>query len=97
MDVIIWIIIYLVIVNVIGFLMMGADKSRARRKAWRIPEAHLFIVALIGGSVGAILGMYIFRHKTRHWYFVWGLPIILVIQIALITVLFFSPLEIKLF
>ena len=98
MNVILWIIIYLIIVNVVGFLMMGADKSRARRRAWRIPEAHLFIVALIGGSLGACLGMYIFRHKTRHWYFVWGLPIILVIQIVLIIFLiFFSPLEITLF
>ena len=97
MNVILWLGIYLIVVNLAGFAMMGIDKSRARKRAWRIPEAHLFIVALIGGALGACLGMYVFRHKTRHWYFVWGLPIILVIQIILIVLLFFSPLEITLF
>jgi len=77
--------------------MMGIDKSRARKRAWRIPEAHLFIVALIGGSLGSIVGMYTFRHKTRHWYFTIGMPVILVIQIALIIAVYLSPLQFKLF
>ncbi len=97
MNVLLWLVIYLVVVNLIGFSMMGIDKSRARRRAWRIPEAHLIIVALIGGSVGAILGMWLFRHKTRHWYFAYGLPVILVLQIAVVIALILSPLQISLF
>ncbi len=97
MNVLLWLVIYLVVVNLLGFSMMGIDKSRARRRAWRIPEAHLIIVALIGGSVGAILGMWLFRHKTRHWYFAYGLPIILVLQIAVVIALILSPLQISLF
>lgn len=64
--------------------MMGIDKARARRRAFRIPEARLFFVALIGGSIGSILGMYTFHHKTRHWYFVWGMPAILILQLLVI-------------
>lgn len=60
---------------------MGIDKARARKKAWRIPEARLFFIALIGGSAGSIAGMYFFRHKTQHWYFVWGMPAILLLQL----------------
>ncbi|MBR6390951.1 MAG: DUF1294 domain-containing protein [Lachnospiraceae bacterium] len=97
MNVLLWLVIYLVVVNLLGFSMMGIDKSRARRRAWRIPEAHLIIVALIGGSVGAILGMWLFRHKTRHWYFAYGLPVILVLQIAVVIALILSPLQISLF
>lgn len=97
MNVLLWLAIYLVVVNLLGFAMMGIDKSRARRRAWRIPEAHLIIVALIGGSVGAILGMWLFRHKTRHWYFAYGLPVILVLQIAVVIALILSPLQISLF
>lgn len=76
---------------------MGIDKSRARKRAWRIPEAHFFIVALIGGSIGSILGMQIFRHKTRHWYFAVGMPAILVIQVAAVVVLFLSPIKLTIF
>ena len=97
MNVLLWLVIYLVVVNLLGFSMMGIDKSRARRRAWRIPEAHLIIVAMIGGSVGAILGMWLFRHKTRHWYFAYGLPVILVLQIAVVIALILSPLQISLF
>lgn len=93
MNVIIWIIIYLAVVNLIGFIMMGMDKARARKRAWRIPEAHLFIVALIGGSIGSIIGMYLFHHKTRHWYFVYGMPVILIVQIMAVVALVLSPLE----
>ena len=84
-------------VNIIGFSMMGIDKNRARRKAWRIPEAQFFLVALIGGSIGTTVGMYVFRHKTKHWYFAVGMPVILAVQIALVIALIWSPLEITLF
>ena len=94
MDVIFILALYGIIVNIAGFAAMGIDKSRARRKVWRIPESTLFFIALIGGSIGSLLGMYGFRHKTRHWYFVWGMPAILVLQVAVILYLLFaSPLS----
>ena len=68
--------------NIIGFVIMGIDKAKARKHAWRIPERTLFLVSLLGGSLGTWAGMYIFRHKTRHWYFVIGMPAILIIQIV---------------
>ena len=76
---------YLVIMNLIGFAVMGIDKRRAVKRLWRIPESTLFIVALIGGSLGSIIGMYFFHHKTRHWYFVYGMPFILLVQIAAVA------------
>lgn len=76
-------IFYLVIVNVIDFILMGADKRKAVRGAWRIPEATLFLFALIGGSLGGILGMHFFHHKTKHWYFKWGMPAILAAHLVL--------------
>ena len=94
MDVIFILVLYGIIVNVAGFAAMGIDKGRARRKVWRIPESTLFLIALIGGSIGCLVGMYGFRHKTRHWYFVWGMPAILILQTALILYLLFaSPLS----
>lgn len=69
-------------VNLAGFILMGVDKSRAKRDAWRIPEKTLFLTAILGGSVGAIAGMFFFHHKTRHWYFRFGLPAILVVQLV---------------
>jgi uncharacterized membrane protein YsdA (DUF1294 family) len=75
---------YLVIMNVVGFSLMGIDKSKAKRHAWRIPEHTLFLASLLGGSLGTWAGMYAFRHKTKHWYFVVGMPLILVLQIAAI-------------
>lgn len=71
---------YLVLVNAAAFALMLADKQKARKGAWRIPEATLLGMALIGGSVGAIAGMYAFRHKTRHMKFTVGLPLILAVQ-----------------
>ncbi len=97
MSVILWIGIYLCVVNVLGFIMMGVDKNKARRRAWRIPEAHLFIIAIIGGSLGTTMGMHVFRHKTKHWYFLFGMPAILIIQVALVVILYLSPLQITLF
>ncbi len=73
---------YLIAVNVLGFALMGMDKAKARRGAWRIPEKALFLTALLGGSVGAYLGMFAFRHKTKHLSFVLGLPLILLLQLA---------------
>jgi len=68
---------------------MGIDKKRAIRGAFRISEASLFMVALLGGSLGSILGMQHFRHKTRHWYFKYGMPAILMLQILLLFYLLF--------
>ncbi len=75
--------IYLAVMNVLGVAVMWADKRRARLHRWRIPEKVLFGVSLLGGSAGTWAGMYLFRHKTKHWYFVVGMPLILVCQAAL--------------
>ena len=77
--------LYLLLINLAGFAMMGIDKNRAKRGAWRIPEKTLFACALMGGSLGTTLGMSTFRHKTRHWYFKYGMPLILVVQVVLIN------------
>lgn len=79
---------YLVVVNLIGFIMMGSDKKRAIRGAWRISESALFTAALLGGSLGCTLGMKHFRHKTKHWYFKYGMPGIFIAQVALLLFLF---------
>ncbi|SDB62481.1 Uncharacterized membrane protein YsdA, DUF1294 family [Butyrivibrio sp. INlla16] len=73
---------------------MGNDKRKAKRNSFRTPESVLFILALMGGSIGSILGMYIFRHKTKHWYFVVGMPLILIAQIGIVVAIKMSPLEI---
>ena len=75
-------LIYLILINAAGFLLMLADKYKAKKHLWRIPEATLMLSAAMGGSVGALLGMYTFRHKTRHPKFTVGIPVILVLQIA---------------
>lgn len=82
MNEILW--IYLVVINVAALALFGADKRKAKKHAWRISEKALFLSAVLGGSVGALLGMLLFRHKTKHWYFVIGIPLILVIQIFLL-------------
>lgn len=79
-----YILIYLGIINLIGFFTMFLDKQKAKKGKWRIPEKTLFLLALIGGSLGTTLGMHTFRHKTKHWYFRFGMPLILLIQIVLI-------------
>ena len=73
---------YLIFLNLVGFLIMGEDKRRAKMHRWRISERMLFLVSILGGSIGTWAGMYVFRHKTRHWYFVIGIPLILILQIA---------------
>lgn len=78
-----YLLICLAAVNVAAFAAMGIDKARAKAGTWRIPEATLFLLAVLGGSVGGILGMQLFRHKTRHKTFIVGFPAILVCQLAL--------------
>ena len=94
MGVISYIVLYLAIINLTGFLMMGIDKRKARKRAWRIPEATLFVIALVGGSLGTTAGMHFFRHKTRHWYFLYGMPAILFLQIAIVVILIYSPIQV---
>lgn len=81
------IIIYAVIINITGLFSMLIDKRRAIKNKWRIPEKTLFLIAVIGGSVGSIAGMRLFRHKTKHWYFAYGMPAILIVQIVIISLL----------
>lgn len=76
-------IIFLVCMNLLGILLMFSDKRRARRGSWRIPEKFLFLAAVCGGSLGCTLGMWLFHHKTRHWYFVLGMPLILLAQLVI--------------
>ena len=94
MTVVLLIFAYIIVINFIAFLLMGIDKRRAIKRAFRIPEATLFLFAIFGGSIGSILGMYTFRHKTRHWYFVYGMPAILILQIAFIIFVYNAPFEI---
>ena len=75
--------LWLVCINAATFAVYGVDKRRARQGAWRVPEKTLFLLPLLGGSVGALAGMRVFHHKTKHWYFVWGIPLILLAQMAL--------------
>ena len=83
-------LVYLLIVNAAGFLLMLVDKIKARKNLWRIPEATLMTVAAIGGSIGAIAGMNLFRHKTKHAKFYIGLPVILTLQVvAVICIVFY--------
>lgn len=74
-------VLYLILINGAGFAAMGMDKNRAKKGAWRIPEKRLFLLALLGGSLGCTAGMWAFRHKTRHWYFKYGMPAILLLQL----------------
>jgi uncharacterized membrane protein YsdA (DUF1294 family) len=75
---------YLIVINVVTFLVYGIDKRKAKKGSWRISEATLLILAAIGGSIGALLGMKIWHHKTMHKKFKYGLPLIFIIQILLI-------------
>ena len=74
---------YLLLINAAGFLLMLVDKRKAQKKKWRIPEATLMGVAAIGGSIGSLIGMYTFRHKTKHPKFYIGIPVILAAQVFL--------------
>ena len=76
-------IIYLISINIIGFLIMWIDKRKAIKGSWRIPEKTLFIITVIGGGIGTIAGMYTFRHKTKKLNFIIGLPLITILEIIL--------------
>lgn len=78
------VLVYLLVVNVLGFVLMFVDKKRAQNKQWRIKEATLFLSAAIGGSIGSMLGMKVFRHKTKHLSFLIGMPAIFIVQVALV-------------
>ena len=78
------ILLYFIIINVIGFLAMAIDKWKAKNNAWRIPENTLFSITVLGGGIGTIAGMYVFRHKTKKPKFTIGMPIILVLEIVLV-------------
>ena len=82
--------IYLIVINAAAFLLMLIDKVKAKKNLWRIPEATLFLVAAIGGSIGSLLGMYTFRHKTKHKRFMIGIPLIIVLQIVLIVLAMYA-------
>lgn len=75
--------LYLLAVNLAALCLMGADKRRARKGVWRIPEKTLFLFPVLGGALGGVLGMRLFHHKTKHWYFRFGFPLLLVLQLAL--------------
>lgn len=75
-------LLYLLIINAVGFVLMLVDKIKAKKNLWRIPEATLMGVAAVGGSIGALIGMYTFRHKTKHPKFTLGIPLILAVQIS---------------
>lgn len=78
--------IYILIVNTLSFLLFALDKYKARRNLWRIPEKTLFLSAILGGSIGALAGMYLFRHKTKHKIFTFGIPVIFTLQLLVYIV-----------
>ncbi|CUP50580.1 DUF1294 domain-containing protein [Clostridium baratii] len=79
-------IIYLFLINIFGLLLMFIDKQKAKRHKWRISENTLILISILGGSIGSIIGMQLFRHKTKHVKFKLGLPVILIIQIILLYI-----------
>ena len=88
------ILYYLVIVNLIGFLFMGLDKWKAKNRSFRIPEATLLLISLLGGALGSMIGMHLFHHKTRHWYFLYGIPFMLVLHILAALFIWKGPMQI---
>ena len=83
-----YVVIYLLVINIIGFLAMGLDKLKAKKDWWRIPEGTLMMICLLGGGIGTIAGMYKFRHKTKKLKFTVGMPTILISEIVFIIYLF---------
>lgn len=81
------IVIYFIIINILGFLIMYIDKQKAKKGKWRIPEKTLFIITALGGGIGTIAGMYTFRHKTQKIAFVIGFPVITIMEI--VTIVYF--------
>lgn len=82
-----FILTYFIVINIIAFIAFGIDKWRARNNAWRISEATLFLLAIVGGSIGALLGMHLWHHKTRHLHFLIGIPVIMLLQVVFVCVL----------
>lgn len=87
-----WLLYYLSAINIIGVVIMGWDKIKARAGVWRIPENNLLLIALTGGSAGIYLGLRLFHHKTRHFKFTVIVPIVLLIQLIIIGWLFYNKL-----
>lgn len=83
-------LVFFAVMSAFLFVMMGVDKAKARRGAWRISERTLFVFALLGGAPGGTLGMFLFRHKTKHWVFRLGFPLLAAAQLALCAILFFK-------
>jgi uncharacterized membrane protein YsdA (DUF1294 family) len=83
-------IVYLLIVNIVALLLYGIDKWKAKHDMWRIPEATLLIIAAVGGSIGALAAMQLFHHKTKHKKFYIGVPVIIILQIALCITIYFN-------
>ena len=82
-------ITYLIIINALGLLLMLADKLRAKKKQWRVPERFLLLVAFLGGSLGTMLGMCAFRHKTKHPRFSVGVPVMMIVQAVIVLILLY--------
>lgn len=80
-----YLLLYLFVASALGCLLMGIDKWKAKRGMWRISEKTLFLVALFGGALGSTIGMHVFHHKTRHWYFKFGFPTLALLQLALLA------------
>ena len=82
------VVVYAAVMNLLGLFLMGEDKRRAKKHLWRISERQLFLCSIFGGSIGTWIGMYLFRHKTKRWYFVVGMPLILILQIGCLIYLY---------
>ena len=80
-------LLYLLIINAAAFILMLADKIKAKKNAWRIPEKVLFLAAGLGGSIGSLLGMFLLRHKTKHFSFLLGMPLILAVQVVTVVLI----------
>lgn len=93
MNVVTILLTYVCVINLVAFALMGIDKHKAKKRLWRIPEATLFLFVIFGGSIGGIAGMFTFHHKTRHWYFLYGFPCILILQLIALYLLWRSPIQ----
>ncbi len=82
-----WLLLYYIVICLVAFIVFGVDKKKAKEKAWRTPEKTLLTLCAVGGAVGGFLGMQIFRHKTKHWYFVVLVPLFIILHAVLIFAL----------
>ncbi|MEG0806407.1 MAG: DUF1294 domain-containing protein [Lachnospiraceae bacterium] len=80
------VILYFIVITLVGIWIMWEDKRRAQKGEWRIPEKVLFFVAIIGGAAGTTFGMQRFRHKTKHWYFKFGMPLLFILELAFLCI-----------